>query len=102
MALSKTHVPWSPGPASWKDDLTPLAPSEWNEDRAAHLLAHAGFGGAPEEIRQLAAGGLDQAVRSLVHYEGTPNPRMQPFEVGPERLLVDRRHQDRPSRSSVC
>ncbi|MGE3958185.1 MAG: DUF1800 family protein [Vicinamibacterales bacterium] len=79
MPLVKTHVPWSPGPANWKDDLSPLPASEWNEDRAAHLLSHAGFGGTPDEIRQLAAGGLDQAVRSLVHYEGTSNPRMQPF-----------------------
>jgi Protein of unknown function (DUF1800) len=70
---------WSPGSAAWQDDLAPLPKSEWNADRAAHLLAHAGFGGTPEEIETLAELGLERAVASLVHYEGLPNPRMQPF-----------------------
>ena len=70
---------WSPGPAAWKDDLTPISAAEWNDDRAAHLLAHAGFGGTPQEIEQLTNAGLDRAVRSLVYYEDIPNPRMQPF-----------------------
>ncbi|HEY7287097.1 MAG TPA: DUF1800 domain-containing protein [Vicinamibacterales bacterium] len=71
--------PWSPGPASWKDDLTPIAPTDWNYDRAAHLLAHAGFGGTPDEIQKLADAGLQAAVRALVHYESVANPKMQPF-----------------------
>lgn len=70
---------WSPGPAAWKDDLTPLPAADWNADRAAHLLAHAGFGGTPAEIQALADAGLERAVRSLVHYESIANPRMQPF-----------------------
>jgi hypothetical protein len=70
---------WSPGPASWKDDLTPIAASDWSYDRAAHLLAHAGFGGAPAEIERLSAAGLDGAVRALVHYEHIPNPTLRPF-----------------------
>ncbi len=70
---------WSPGPAAWKDDLTPLSAADWNADRAAHLLAHAGFGGTPAEIQTLADAGLERAVRSLVHYESIPNPRLQPF-----------------------
>lgn len=74
-----TRTGWSPGPAAWKDDLTPMAAGEWNYDRAAHLLIHAGFGGTPAEIEALAQAGLDAAVRSLVHYEHIPNPKMQPF-----------------------
>jgi len=70
---------WSPGPAGWKDDLAPIGAADWNYDRAAHLLAHAGFGGTPAEIEKLADAGLERAVRSLVHYESIPNPRMQPF-----------------------
>jgi hypothetical protein len=70
---------WSPGPAVWQDDLSPLPRSEWSYDRAAHLLAHAGFGGTPEEIRQLADLGLERAVAHLVHYERIPNPKLAPF-----------------------
>ena len=70
---------WSPGPAVWKDDLAPISAADWNDDRAAHLLAHAGFGGTPAEIEKLADAGLERAVGSLVHYESIPNPRMQPF-----------------------
>ena len=70
---------WSPGPASWKDDLTPIGAADWTYDRAAHLLSHAGFGGSPATVQRLADAGLDRAVRTLVHYESLPNPRMQPF-----------------------
>src|SRR5438874_12062008 len=42
------------GPAAWQNDLTPIAPSDWNRDFAAHLLERAGFGGTPEEIDALA------------------------------------------------
>ena len=74
-----SRTQWSPGPAAWQDDLKPLPKSEWNDDRAAHLLAHAGFGGTPAEIEKLAALGLERAVASLVHYESMANPNMQPF-----------------------
>jgi hypothetical protein len=77
--MMATRVSWSPGPAAWKDDLTPIAAADWNYDRAAHLLAHAGFGGTPSEIQKLAEAGLERAVRSLVYYENIPNPKMQPF-----------------------
>ena len=73
----RTH--WSPGPAAWQEDLSPLPKSEWNDDRAAHLLAHAGFGGTPEDIEKLADLGLERAVESLVHYERLPNPNLEPF-----------------------
>ena len=73
------RIGWSPGPANWKDDLAPITAADWNYDRAAHLLAHAGFGGTPAEIQKLADLGLERAVRSLVHYESIPNPKMQPF-----------------------
>jgi hypothetical protein len=73
------RVAWSPGPANWIDDLTPIAAADWNYDRAAHLLSHAGFGGTPSAIQKLADMGVEGAVRSLVHYESIPNPKMQPF-----------------------
>jgi uncharacterized protein (DUF1800 family) len=77
--MMATRLGWTPGPAAWKDDLSPMPAVEWNDDRAAHLLTHAGFGGTPAEIQKLAAAGLERAVHSLVHYENIPNPRMQPF-----------------------
>jgi hypothetical protein len=70
---------WSPGPATWNDDLAPINAADWNYDRAAHLLAHAGFGGTPAEIEKLADAGLERAVGSLVYYESIPNLKMQPF-----------------------
>src|SRR5689334_7182988 len=70
---------WSPGPGAWRDDLSPISAADWNYDRAAHLLAHAGFGGTPDEIEALAHMGMERAVRTLVHYESVPNPKMQPF-----------------------
>src|SRR5262245_14657655 len=73
------RIGWSPGPATWKDDLTPIGNGEWNHDRAAHLLAHAGFGGSPSKIQKLTDAGIDEAVRSLVHYERIANPKMRPF-----------------------
>ncbi len=40
----------------------PSPRADWNYDRAAHLLAHAGFGGTPAEIQKLADAGLERAV----------------------------------------
>jgi hypothetical protein len=88
---------WSPGPAAWKDDLTPLPAADWNADRAAHLLAHAGFGGTPADVDALMRLGLDGAVRSLVHYESIPNPRLQPFvESGLWDPTLDKFPESRP------
>ncbi len=70
---------WSPGPASWQGDLTPIAAADWSYDRAAHLLGRAGFSGPPEEIWKLAGMTPEQAVRSLVHYDQIPNDHLQPF-----------------------
>jgi hypothetical protein len=77
--MANLRSQWSPGPAAWQDDLAPLPASEWSYDRAAHLLAHAGFGGTPEEIEKLAALGLERAVETLVHYERSANPKLAPF-----------------------
>jgi uncharacterized protein (DUF1800 family) len=74
-----TRLGWSPGPSAWKDDLTPITAADWNYDRAAHLLTHAGFGGTPAEIEKLAHRGLAAAVATLVDYEHIPNPKLQPF-----------------------
>ena len=56
-------------PAAWANDLSPIAPSDWNYDRAAHLLERAGFGGTPEDVEKLAAMTPAEAVDYLVDYE---------------------------------
>ncbi len=68
-------------PASWQDDLSPIPPGQWSYDRAAHLLERAGFGGAPEEIEELAALGPAAAVRRLVHYQQVANVAMPEFDA---------------------
>jgi uncharacterized protein (DUF1800 family) len=68
------------GPAQWQNDLTPIAPSDWNYDFAAHLLERAGFGGTPEEIQALARMTPAQAIARLVRFEGTDISSLPPFE----------------------
>ncbi len=71
---------WSPGPAAWQGDLTPIAAADWSHDRAAHLLSRAGFGGTPEDIQRLADMTPAEAVRSLVAFDDIPNDHLEPFE----------------------
>ncbi len=67
-------------PANWQNDLTPITPSDWNSDRAQHLLERAGFGGTPEEIQALAKLTPSQAVARLVHFEGVGTSNLPPFD----------------------
>ena len=78
--LSASSDDWSPGPAAWKGDLTPITAADWSRDRAEHLLGRAGFSGTPDEVRTLAAMTPDEAVRSLVDYDGIANDHLQPFD----------------------
>src|SRR6185503_816239 len=57
------------GPATWQNDLKPVAPSDCNYDLAAHLLERAGFGGTPEEIESFARLTPSEAVRRLVYFQ---------------------------------
>ena len=70
------------GPASWEDDLSPIAASEWDRDKAAHLLERAGFGGTPDDVDRLAAMTPSEAVAWLVDYESVPN-ELAPFDASP-------------------
>ena len=78
-AVSANLMGWSPGPASWKGDLTPITAADWSYDRAEHLLGRAGFSGTPTEVKKLADMTPEQAVRSLVDYDGISNDHIQPF-----------------------
>jgi len=61
------------------NDLTPISPSDWNYDFAAHLLERAGFGGTPEEIQVLAKLSPTDAVRQLVYFQNIQN-NLPPFD----------------------
>src|SRR5262245_29623321 len=67
------------GPVQWQNDLSPIAPSDWNYDFAAHLLERAGFGGTPEEIQALARLTPAEAIRRLVYFQNIEN-NLPPFE----------------------
>src|SRR5271170_8088969 len=68
------------GPATWQNDLHPIAPADWNYDFAAHLLERAGFGGTPDEIQALAKLTPAQAVAHMVRFEGTDASHLPPFD----------------------
>src|SRR5262249_19067556 len=57
----------------WAGDLAPIDASEWNTERAAHLLERAGFGGTPEDIARLTAMTPEAAVREIVYFRNIPN-----------------------------
>src|SRR4029077_5978973 len=75
-----SFVQGAPAPASWANDLAPIALSEWSYDRARHLLDRAGFGAPPEEIARLAAMTPGQAVASLLDYQSIADGRLAPFD----------------------
>jgi len=79
--LSLIPVTLADGPATWVDDLSPIAASEWNGGRASQLIERAGFGATPEDIARLAAMTPTQAVSSLVDYEAIDNRALQPFDA---------------------
>ncbi len=71
------------GPARWVDDLTPIGASDWDYDKAAHLLERAGFGGTPAEIERLAAMTPEAAVDELVNYTRIDNSETPAFDASP-------------------
>src|SRR5215469_6618300 len=79
-SLDGSPVRSVPPPASWANDLAPIAASDWSYDRAAHLIDRAGFGATPEEIARLAAMTPEQAVASLLDYQSVPNNHLAPFD----------------------
>ncbi len=67
-------------PSAWEGDLTPIAASDWDLEKAAHLLERAGFGGTPAEIAEFAKLDPASAVRRLVDFEGAPESKLPPFD----------------------
>src|SRR5512139_562060 len=76
--------------------LTPLKPSAWSFEAAAHLLNRAGFGGTPAEIEALRRRGPEAAVESLLEFASVPDPTPDPEWARPDpdrlqRLVAARR-----------
>jgi len=83
---------WQSKPAiSGADSLEPLPAEEWDYAKARHLLSRAGFGGTPEEVERLHKMGLDQAVESLLSFQGKADEGPAPPE--PPQIAKD----DRPA-----
>ena len=80
LCASLAAVGVAESPAGWNGDLSPISPSDWTYDRAAHLIDRAGFGATPEEIEQLARLTPQQAVDRLVEYKAIDNSTARPFE----------------------
>src|SRR5262247_2490294 len=78
-AASDKKLGGGAGPETWVSDLSPITSAEWNYDRAAHLLERAGFGGAPDEIKTLAAMTPQEAVRHLVYFQNVKEAPIPPF-----------------------
>ncbi len=70
----------SAGPATWQNDLAPIAPGDWNYNFAAHFLERAGFGGTPAEIHALVQLTPARAVARLVRFEGADSSHLAPFD----------------------
>lgn len=79
-AVGVEALQYGAGPATWTEDLQPILNSDWNYERAAHLLERAGFGGTPAEIESLAAMTAEEAVSHLVDYESINNDHLPLFD----------------------
>ncbi|MEW6304802.1 MAG: DUF1800 domain-containing protein [Verrucomicrobiota bacterium] len=73
-ALSRALERAAQAKAAVLGGLKPLAASEWDYEKARHLLFRAGFGGPPEEVARLHQMGLFAAVDYLVDYHLQPEP----------------------------
>ena len=67
-------------PAEWVDDLRPIAASDWNSARAAHLLERAGFGATPADLQHSLALGARAAVVMLVRPPADDGPAVGAFQ----------------------
>ncbi|MBV9671114.1 MAG: DUF1800 domain-containing protein [Acidobacteriales bacterium] len=66
--------------------LTPFQGSQWNYEKAAHLLNRIGFGGTPADIESVHAQGLDAILRQLVDSRDEPDKVPAPPWAHPQNL----------------
>jgi uncharacterized protein (DUF1800 family) len=71
--------------------LDPITTSEWNNEKARHLLNRAGFGIPIGEIQMMAIRNPEHVVREMVEYEQIPETSGDPeFLVSPDAYKVMR------------
>jgi uncharacterized protein (DUF1800 family) len=66
--------------------LTPFQGSQWNYEKAAHLLSRIGFGGTPADIESVHTQGLDAILRQLVDSHDEPEKVPAPAWAHPQNL----------------
>ncbi|MEO0454787.1 MAG: DUF1800 domain-containing protein [Verrucomicrobiota bacterium] len=66
--------------------LNTLPSSQWNKEKAAHLLRRAGFGGTAEQIDELVSMNLKEAVRKLVYWQDQPEYGQAPSWTSAQAL----------------
>jgi hypothetical protein len=88
------------GPLDAALALRPYA-GPWNERWAAHLMRRAGFGGAPDEIRALAAMSPSDAVSSFIHFPSTASMPVPDDVFDPVAYLRDSMGTTRPAQMTA-
>ncbi|WP_052573740.1 DUF1800 domain-containing protein [Haloferula sp. BvORR071] len=71
--------------------MLPAAPEEWTLQEASHLLRRAGFGGAPDEIKNFHALGRKKAVEALLTPEEALDAFPLPAWAEPETAMAEAR-----------
>jgi len=79
LMLLSGWVQATPSTDPWVHDLQALAPGDWNDEKAKHLLERAGFGATPEDVQRLARLTPSQAVKQMVRYASIPD-KFKAFE----------------------
>ena len=79
LAMDGNPIGNGAGPSGWVGDLSPIGPKDWGYGRAAHLLERAGFGGTPDQVRDLARLTPAEAVRRIVYYQDIDNSHLPSF-----------------------
>ena len=73
--------------------LSPLPASDWDRNKAAHLLKRAGFGSSPAELDAWSTLSLEQAVDKLVNWQLIPDNTPNPEWAKPDTTFEQKRQE---------
>ena len=80
--------------------LAPLPRSRFSPAAARHLLWRAGYAGTPQEVRELHALGLDDAIARLVDFDRTDTSALPSLEVDRDILRNRTREEQQEYRAA--